>query len=474
VPLGGVTIPAPAELVDGFRVPPYLLPLYQAAGARYGVDWELLAAINEIETDFGRNLRRSSAGAVGWMQFMPSTWARYGVDADRDGVANPDDPVDAIFSAARYLAAAGAARDVRGALLAYNHAGWYADWVLRRAALIRAMPGDVVGSLTGLGAGRLPLAGPLRYGGAEGGPAVALSAAPSAPVLAVADGAIARTGRSAALGRFLVLRDAYGNRYTYGGLAAIARGVRAGRTVAAGRTLARLGSAAGASLRFEVRPAGRGAPPIPARPILSGWGLLARLHADRVLDPAAGPATPALQAILRLGEPQLAARVLSDPEIRIYPCGRLDIKLGRIDRRVLAAMLYLDASGLHPTISSLECGHSLMTVSGNVSEHSTGTAMDIAAVNGSRITPATQGPGSIAAATIERLLALTGAMRPHQIISLMSFPGTDEAFAMADHGDHIHVGWRPGVQGRPGAFTLSGSQWRRLAAQVAAAAPPAR
>ena len=53
-------------------MPVFLLPIYQAAGIEYGMRWEYLAAINEIETDYGRNLNVSSAGAVGWMQFMPA------------------------------------------------------------------------------------------------------------------------------------------------------------------------------------------------------------------------------------------------------------------------------------------------------------------------------------------------------------------------------------------------------------------
>jgi hypothetical protein len=135
--------------------------------------------------------------------------------------------------------------------------------------------------------------------------------------------------------------------------------------------------------------------------------------------------------------------VLADRRIEVYGCGDSDIRSGQIDRRVLATMLYLAASGLKPTISSLKCGHGYLTSSGNVSEHSTGTAMDIAAVNGIVITPATQGPGSITDLTIQRLLKLQGTMKPHQIISLMTFDGADNTFAMGDHDDHIHVGWRP-------------------------------
>src|SRR3954469_159147 len=73
----------PNFIIRKFRVPPFLLSIYQAAGIEYGVRWEVLAAINEIETDYGRNLNVSSAGALGWMQFMPSTWRMYGVDANK-------------------------------------------------------------------------------------------------------------------------------------------------------------------------------------------------------------------------------------------------------------------------------------------------------------------------------------------------------------------------------------------------------
>ena len=98
----------PNFFIDKFRIPPFLLPIYQAAGIEYGVRWEVLAAINEIETDYGRNLNVSSAGALGWMQFMPATWEAYGVDGNQDGLKDPYNPVDAIFAAARYLRAAGA------------------------------------------------------------------------------------------------------------------------------------------------------------------------------------------------------------------------------------------------------------------------------------------------------------------------------------------------------------------------------
>src|SRR5215210_5603127 len=83
----------PNFIIRKFRVPPFLLSIYQAAGIEYGVRWEVLAAINEIETDYGRNLNVSSAGALGWMQFMPSTWKMYGTDANKDGRKDPYNPV---------------------------------------------------------------------------------------------------------------------------------------------------------------------------------------------------------------------------------------------------------------------------------------------------------------------------------------------------------------------------------------------
>jgi len=110
-----------------------LLSLWQSAGAAYGIPWTVLAAINKVESNFGRNMGPSSAGAIGWMQFMPSTWSEWGVDANADGVADPWNPVDAVYSAARYLAASGGGGDLAQAVFSYNHAGWYVNEVLSLA-----------------------------------------------------------------------------------------------------------------------------------------------------------------------------------------------------------------------------------------------------------------------------------------------------------------------------------------------------
>lgn len=113
-------------------IPAELVAVFRDASARYklGPDgWLWLAAFNKEETDFGRNLNRSSAGAIGWMQFMPATWAQYGVDADGDGVKDPWKPRDGIYGAANYLHALGAPGDWAKAAFGYNHAGWYVDEV---------------------------------------------------------------------------------------------------------------------------------------------------------------------------------------------------------------------------------------------------------------------------------------------------------------------------------------------------------
>jgi cell wall-associated NlpC family hydrolase len=122
-------------------VPPLLIPIYRRAADTYGLGSDgaaVLAGINEVETAFGTNLNVSSAGAVGWMQFMPSTWESYGVDANGDGVRDPNNPEDAIFAAAAYLHAAGMPTDTYGAIFAYNHADWYVAEVLSNAACYAA------------------------------------------------------------------------------------------------------------------------------------------------------------------------------------------------------------------------------------------------------------------------------------------------------------------------------------------------
>ena len=225
---------------------------------RYGVPWEVLAAINEVESDYGFDLGASSAGAEGWMQFLPEEWLAYGVDANGAGVRDPYNPADAIFAAARYLAAAGAAheparRDLRlQPLLELRRIGDPAQPADRGDAAVadqqshrdrqRTLPGGRWRTAHGNGGlERVARNPPPRarqqaaHSSATGAPAPPPAAGrrgeheragptwraraspptPGAPVVAVQNAEVIRTGHDATLGHFIELRDAYGDIYTY-------------------------------------------------------------------------------------------------------------------------------------------------------------------------------------------------------------------------------------------------------------------
>jgi cell wall-associated NlpC family hydrolase len=155
VPSTALAIPSlPTSSCAATGVPPILIPMFQRAAAAYGLGPQgpaVLAGINEVETAFGTNLNVSSAGAIGWMQFMPETWDGYGVDANGDGVADPYNPEDAIFAAASYLSASGMPADTYGAIFAYNHADWYVAEVLANAGCYASEVGDPAFSTAGIG-----------------------------------------------------------------------------------------------------------------------------------------------------------------------------------------------------------------------------------------------------------------------------------------------------------------------------------
>ncbi|HSS05335.1 MAG TPA: lytic murein transglycosylase, partial [Solirubrobacterales bacterium] len=548
-PFGPAPIGVPNFVIDSFEIPPFLLPIYQACGTEYGIPWEVLASINKIETAFGTNLNVSSAGAVGWMQFLPSTWETYGVDANGDGRKDPYNPVDAICAAANYLKASGGSGDLYNAILSYNHADWYVQEVLLYARAYGKLPTDLVGSLTGLTEGaHFPVAADARYADdistratlskatpkvreEYGNAAEVISSSPTrrginifaaegAPVVAVNDGVIVKMGNSEKLGRYVVLRDAFGNRYIYAKLGTIVRNHRKvvmptgkekrvpvdsqnirprlyalpGRTadegqsragehvdqaaakgadgtldvgskVIAGTVLARIGSGEDGvdpHINFAIRPAGKGAPRIDPKPILDGWKLLEataiyRANGKNPFSKDLGGA-----GVLLLSKEDLERRVLADEHLEIYECGRTDIATGKIDRRVLAMLEYLVSKGFTLTITALECGHSYLTTSGNVSEHSTGDAVDIAVINGVPVT-GNQGPGTLTDELIKTVLQLQGTMHPHQVISLEDLPG-ETSFALPDHYDHVHVGYRPeaGAFGEEFNALLKPKQWLRL------------
>jgi hypothetical protein len=165
-----------------------------------------------------------------------------------------------------------------------------------------------------------------------------------------------------------------------------------------------------------------------------------------------------------LPKSMLERRVLADPRVIIYPGGRDDIRTGQIDRRVLATLEYLAESGLNPTVSCLKSGHSELTTSGNVSEHWSGNAVDISAINGIPIL-GHQDPGGVADQTVRRLMLLQGTMQPHQIISLLDYGAN--TLAMGDHANHVHVGFKPlfGTNAKLGMQALAvlkPGQWNNL------------
>jgi hypothetical protein len=657
---GAPAIGVPNFFIDSFQIPPFLLPIYQAAGIEYQVPWQILASINEIETDYGRNLSVSTAGAVGWMQFEPSTWQRWGLDANGDGVADPYNPVDAIFSAARYLHAAGASQNLSRAIFAYNHAGWYVQSVLLRAKLIGGMPTQLVGALTGLVQGHFPVAAPAKYAddnvvslshrkvttanaaeAIESDPhakATRVFARKGAPVIAVADGKIVKLGHSRAEGNYVELQDETGNIYTYmhlgtlskkyaspkavritrkdiaaelaapritppkqaasagtqraparltasavnraliqtnrdavsssatppaGATAAhhapaptqatpttpaathttpaatkrtsaatpmvkerlfahparrrsfaaggrlqlrhsgnpissfdnyfadtlhLARGqytlkrLKVGSIVIGGTILGRIGKPSpqiASHIGFAIQPAGKGAPQIDPKPILDGWKLLqatAVYRANR-MDPFYGPGkkNPSVGQVLLMSKQQLTSRVLTDPHVRIYNCGRRDIQSGVIDRRVLAVIEFLSASGLDPTITGLACDASAHGATGVDKAGSTGESVDISAINGISVA-GHQGPGTITDITIRRLLTLQGSMAPDNIISDMAYKGQGNTLALPDHKNRIQVTYTPafGAKGKHGLLSaiLTPKQWTKLIDRIGAIPEP--
>jgi hypothetical protein len=530
----------------------------------------------------------------------------YGTDANKDGKRDPFNPVDAIFAAARYLKAAGGDKDVRRAIFAYNHAGWYVDSVMLRARLIAGYPPDLIGSLTGLTEGRFPVAAHARYQDDSAAKSkriqagqnaanivdssttrrsVDIYAKPGSPVVAVNDGVIKEIGRSKSKGNYVVLQDVYGNRYTYSGLGSLAhlypvpkedakaapkshfqpvgandpkpsapasagtqrpgakpaaprsshtrptrahkpavariaavkerlfahpqrpgakrhggidqllqsqtpasgsydnyfakplglnsknatlKRLKKGSHVVGSTILGRVGKdkAGAPHVTFEIQPAGKGAPKIDPKPFLDGWKLLesTAIYRAKGRNVLYGDSDFSIGEIMLLPKPLLAKRVLSDPRITIYPGGRQDIATGQIDRRVLVVLAYLAESGLDPTISCLKSGHSQMTTSGNVSEHWSGNAVDISAINGVPIN-GHQGPGDVTEQAVRRLMQLQGTVEPHQIISLLDFGRN--TMALPDHADHIHVGFHPlfgenSKLGRQTQSVLKPGQWDTL------------
>ena len=439
-PPGTFSIPSLPEsscAVSG--VPPVLIPIYQRASDQYALGPQgpaILAGINAIETAFGSNLGPSYAGAVGWMQFMPETWAMYGVDANGDGVKDPNNPEDAIFAAARYLSAAGMPADTWGAIFAYNHADWYVEEVLANAGCYA----DEVGS---------------DY--------TTLSLTPQLQVFRCTP---ATDWRKQIPEDYLNAFEAAAGRYELGKrgvwtLAAIARlesNFGRGMSKAQLQTEGPLGLDGIEWKRYAVDGDGDGrlrhsdiddSAATLARMIWSRGGIdagvfthnQAQWYVDAVAheaDQLSGKcvATTEDWAIILPGT--VASQInwqnltlSNDLELR-------DIQAGMLDERI-TGLLALMTQDHQITISSLRSDHSQMTASGNVSNHYYGRAMDIAAVDGVSCTDtSTTAP---CAELGYALAQLPDPLHPSELIYCFDLDGVGPAFALPDHCDHIHAGF---------------------------------
>ncbi len=527
----------PSFFINSFSIPPFLLPIYQAAGAAYGIPWQVLAAINEVETDYGRDLSISSAGAEGWMQFLPSEWGQYGVDVNDDGFEDPYNPADAVFAAARYLKAAGGDTDIRAAVFSYNHSKAYVNSVMLRAQLLGGTPPQLLGAVTGLTEGRFPVYAASHYSDdfptTEGTSpqtvaGTTIYSQAGAPVIAVQDGHITQISQNGPLGLSITLTDAYGNTYTYsklGTLAALypvleaiesksahtarlagsAAGVsaptqasrgatqvfragtddvylhplRVGVQVIAGTVLGHLSSSAEPHIVFQIRPAGIGAPLIDPKPILDSW---VKLQSSSVLkakgrDPFAKISATPGQALLE-SQTQLEQQVPSDRDIRLAACERRLIEDGQVDRRVLAALAFLSASGLQPTVSSHSCPRPSTIGGRTVSSVGVVSAtVDISAVNGVPVLAG--GESTPVLAAVRKLRGLQGAMKPLQIASSTPLPGVTAGASLPGYAGLIQLAFTQPAGGgaaRAAGVASSGlspAQWLALVARLGEVPDPA-
>jgi hypothetical protein len=420
-------------------VPAILIPIYQHASATYGLGPQgpsVLAAINEVETAFGTNLNVSSAGAVGWMQFMPETWDGYGVDANGDGVADPYNPEDAIYAAASYLSAAGMPADTYGAIYAYNHADWYVAEVLANAQCYSQLGNAVAGAFE------------------------------LTPKLASLSCQVAQPWRKRIPADYLDAFEGAAARYDLGrqgvwALAAVARlesSFGRGMSKSELRQHGPLGLVGVEWQRYAVDGDGDGhivhADPADsaatmARMIWSQGGLRAGLfehnHAKWYVDAVLGEA--------ELIEGKCKATVvdwaLALPNAVLAPIdwGNLtlsnelekhDLDSGAIDPRIVGLIGAITQSH-QITISALRSDHSEYTTEGNVSNHYFGRAMDISVVDG---VPCTDTAPSAPCGELARTLSqLPSPAMPTELIYCFDVDGPGPAFARADHCDHVHVGY---------------------------------
>ena len=430
-------LPTPSCSAGG--VPAMLIPIYQRAAAAYELGPQgpsVLAAINGIETAFGTNLNVSSAGAVGWMQFMPETWAGYGVDANGDGVADPYDPEDAIFAAANYLQASGAPGDWYTAIFAYNHADWYVAEVLADAQCYAQLGNTIAGGF-------------------------ALT-----PKLRVLSCDVAKRWRKRVPTAYLDAFETAAARYDLGrrgvwALAAVARlesNFGHGMSKADLRKRGPLGMVGSEWQRYAVDGDGNGrilrASPADSAATMARmiWsrgslreGLFDHNHAKWYVDAVLAEAdriegkckTSTIEWALSLPNAVIAPIKWENLTI-LNEAAKADLTSGAIDPRIVGLLGAITQSH-QITISSLRSDHSMYTAEGGVSNHYYGRAMDIAAVDGVSCTDTA--PTSPCAELGLTLATLPAPAMPTELIYCFDLDGPGPAFARADHCDHIHAGY---------------------------------
>ncbi len=270
--------PAPAAVAD---IPPRYLALYRAAADRFGLDWTVLAAVGEVETNHGRNANGcapNGAGARGPMQFLPPTFTHA---ARLAGIAKPDicDPADAIPAAAAYLRSNGAPDDWWRALYRYNPADWYPPlvmgWAERYgygARVVWPVDGGRISQVFGPTSFTLEPAGCFEgkcYDHFHDG--IDIAAPIGTPVHAIAAGRVTIAGRLSDGAVIVEIEHAPGVFSRYGHLEPDLR-VRVGQSVSAGDPIGSIGltgNTTGPHLHFEIYASGEPVDPLLVLPVRS-------------------------------------------------------------------------------------------------------------------------------------------------------------------------------------------------------------
>lgn len=268
----GLTVAQAAALLGprGLSVPPQQLQVMLAVEKEYGVPWQVLAAVAYVESSFGQNMGPSSAGAVGYCQFMPDTWAAYGRDEDGDGQADPMSYRDCLPAVARFLLDHGWRNDdvnaQRQALYAYNHDWGYVDRILL-VAMSFGLGGLYVGGLQWPVPGHYGISSFYGQVDEARGPSphtgIDIPAPEGTPVAAAAGGIVRWAGSDALCGNGVTISHGSDMATVYCHLSAVL--VAPGQAVQAGQVIGLVGNtgqSTGPHLHFGVIAGGRTVDPL--------------------------------------------------------------------------------------------------------------------------------------------------------------------------------------------------------------------